>query len=93
MKFSSLVLVVLSCVVVVLQWRLWLARRGSVLANRQLTAQIAQQEKLNAALVAENERLTTEVANLKRDLNTIEARARVELGMVKKGETFYRLVT
>lgn len=93
MKLSLVfVIVVLFGSAVVLQWRLWLAEQGGVLSNRNLEAKIVQQEKVNVALMVENERLTAEVFSLKRDLSIIEAKARFELGMIKEGEVFYRLV-
>ncbi len=93
MKLSLVfVIVVLFGSAVGLQWRLWLAEQGGVLSNRNLEAKIVQQEKVNVALMVENERLTAEVSNLKRDLSVIEARARFDLGMIRDGETFYRLV-
>ena len=92
MKFFTIFSAVLLCTIVCLQWRLWLAKQGGVLSNRQLEAKVAQQEELNTALRAENKRLLAEISDLKRDLSMIEAKARTELGMIKEGETFYRLV-
>jgi len=53
---------------------------------------IAEQEAENEELRTRNKALEAEVQNLKKGLDAIEERARSELGMIKEGETFYRVI-
>ena len=46
----------------------------------------------NEALKERNDSLAAEVLDLKQGLDAIEERARSEMGMIKKDETFYQLV-
>lgn len=73
-----------------LQYRLWYGD-GSVTQNHRLEAQIAEQQAENGQLLERNRILDAEVAELKRGMETVEERARHELGMVKDGETLYLL--
>jgi cell division protein FtsB len=58
----------------------------------RLKTQVDAQAAENAALAKRNAALTAEVNDLKGGQAAIEERARAELGMVKKGETFYQIV-
>ena len=73
-----------------LQYRLWLGD-GSVAQANRLQEQIADQQAENERLLERNRILEAEVMELKRGLETVEERARQELGMVKEGETLYLL--
>lgn len=73
-----------------LQYRLWYGD-GSITQNRQLTAQIEVQKAENEQLLERNRILEAEVVELKRGMETVEERARHELGMVKEGETLFLL--
>ena len=44
-------------------------------------------------LERENDALRAEVNDLKRGTDAIEERARDELGMIKKGEVFFEVIT
>ena len=59
---------------------------------RALQAQVARQEAENLELQQRNEALKAEVEDLKSGEAAVEERARSELGMVKPGETFYRVI-
>lgn len=74
-----------------LQYRLWLGEGGhrSVAA---LQAQVVRQARENAGLKQRNDALAAEVEDLKSGEAAVEERARSELGMIKPGETFYRVV-
>ena len=74
-----------------LQYRLWLGNGGQreVLA---LQGQVARQEAENARLRQRNDALAAEVQDLKSGEAAVEERARSELGMIRPGETFYRVV-
>ena len=51
--------------------------------------EVEQQRKRTAVLEQRNRILTAEVLALKEGLDAVEARARSDLGMIKRGETFY----
>ncbi len=74
-----------------LQYKLWLGE-GSLNEIWQLHQAIDAQTRENAALKERNAALDAEVKDLKHGLDAIEERARAELGMIKKDETFYRIV-
>ncbi|WVM87900.1 septum formation initiator family protein [Halopseudomonas pachastrellae] len=72
-----------------LQYRLWVGE-GSLAHVSQLKQQIAAQARENEQLLNVTV-LTAEVIELKQGLETVEERARRELGMVKEGETLFQL--
>ncbi|MEI6858550.1 MAG: cell division protein FtsB [Shewanella sp.] len=75
----------------VLQYQLWCGVNnlpGSV----QLREQIVLQQEGNAKLVARNQVLREEIFDLRSGTEALEERARNELGMIKEGETFFRVV-
>ena len=85
--FALLLLLLL----VLLQVKLWQGE-GSVTETQALRRQVEAQRVENARLKARNDALSAEVADLKSGATAVEERARSELGMVKPGETFYRVV-
>ena len=74
-----------------LQWRLWFGNGGQR-EVAALRAQVAAQAHENTGLKQRNEALAAEVRDLKSGEAAVEERARSELGMIKPGETFYRVV-
>ena len=74
-----------------LQAKLWWGN-GGVREARQLEARVEEQRRENARLQLRNDALSAEVDDLKSGEAAVEDRARSELGMVKPGETFYRVV-
>ncbi len=82
---------VLAILFVLLQFKLWFGD-GSVKEGWRLQDAIAAQSSENAQLKERNQTLIAEVDDLKQGLEAIEERARSELGMIKKGETFYQVV-
>lgn len=77
---------------VMLQYRLWKGE-NSLREYFSLQKQIEVQQQSNEKLRARNQVLKEEIADLKGGTEAIEERARNELGLVKDGETFYRVVT
>lgn len=73
-----------------LQYRLWVGE-GSLAQVSELKQQIAEQQGENERLLERNRILEAEVVELKKGMETVEERARHELGMVKEGETLYQL--
>ena len=88
MKTVVAILVVL---LLMLQYALWVSDDGLPSVWRLEQAVTAQRQE-NAALKERNAGLKAEVDDLKQGLDAVEERARSELGMVKKGETFYQVV-
>jgi len=88
---ERLAIVLLTAVLAALQYQLWLGE-DSIPELRQLHQAVAEQARENDALQQRNEALEAEVRNLRRGLDAVEARARSELGMIRRGETFYRVV-
>lgn len=84
-------LLVLAVLLAWLQYRFWFGagNSGEVM---MLEAQVAHQRHDNDGLRQRNAALAAEVKDLKEGEAAIEERARSELGMIKPGETFYRVV-
>ena len=76
---------------VYLQYRLWLGD-GGLLELWNVHQEVEAQRDENARLRERNEALNAQVLDLKQGLGAIEERAREDMGMVKKGETFYQIV-
>lgn len=89
MRIVSWTLVVL---LVLLNATLWFGDKGVADLHR-LNRILDSTQQENELLYARNHTLRAEVSNLKNGLDVIEQRARSELGMIKKDETFYQIVT
>ena len=74
-----------------LQYRLWLGD-GSIAEILSLREAIETQHEENDRLYARNRELEAEVLDLKTGLESIEYRARRDLGMTRRDETFYQIV-
>ena len=73
-----------------LQYALWFSH-GGVFPTRHLQHDIQQQTQINAQLQARNDKLLTQIKELKSGSVAVETEARNELGMIKPGETFYQV--
>ena len=82
---------ILAALIVLIQYPLWLGKGGWVHAWRAEGTLAAQLDK-NRRLELRNASLAAEVTDLKQGTDAIEARARYELGMVKKNEVFFQIV-
>ena len=91
MRPLFLLLALLALLLAFLQYKLWLGSGGQR-EGAALRAQVARQEAENLKLEQRNEALKAEVEDLKSGEAAVEERARSELGMVKPGETFYRVI-
>lgn len=74
-----------------LQYRYWFGA-GSAGEVTALENQVAHQQRENHGLQERNAALAAEVEDLKSGEAAVEERARSELGMIKPGEKFYRVV-
>ena len=81
----------LLAVVLMLQYRLWLSADGVREVSR-LSDAVQTQKSENDELTERNKQLIAEVADLKAGMSAIEERARSELGMIGRNETFYQVV-
>lgn len=90
-RWPQVLLVVLAALLAFLQYRMWFGEGGkrSVAA---LESQVLAQTRENVGLQQRNDALAAEVEDLKSGEAAVEERARSELGMIKPGETFYRVV-
>lgn len=83
--------ILLILLIVLIQYRLWFGANG-ILTMRQLKKQLASQTIENDRLKQRNDNLIRQIQNLRSNQDAIESRARQELGMIKKGETFYQVI-
>lgn len=86
-----LVMSVLFVLLLGLQQQLWFGD-GSLEEVRDLDHRTRAQQQENEQYLERNRALDAEVRDLKDGLGAIEERARRELGMTRKDETFYLLV-
>lgn len=90
MKAHYWLFAVLALMLAGLQYRLWMGD-GSLAQVAELKRQISEQQAENERLHERNRILEAEVMELKQGMETVEERARRELGMVKEGETLFQL--
>ncbi|MEI7230418.1 cell division protein FtsB [Pectobacterium carotovorum] len=86
-KLTLLLLILLGW----LQYSLWLGKNG-IHDYVRVKDDVVVQQGNNAKLKDRNEQLFAEIDDLNGGQEAIEERARNELGMIKPGESFYRLV-
>lgn len=86
-----LLIVLLILLLAALQVRLWFGD-GSIPEVWRLERAAAEQRAENAELRERNRALAADVRDLKQGLDAVEERARSELGMVGRDETFYQVV-
>ena len=84
-------LFIFALLIVVLQFQLWIGD-NSVRTLNSLKGEVSQQKSINLALEERNKKLEIEIVDLKTGVEAIEERARSELGMIEKGETFFLIV-
>jgi cell division protein FtsB len=88
MKFLTFIFVIL---ISALQYPLWLGK-GGWLNVISLQKQIDQQLKVNELIKSENDILLAVVQDLKNGTDVIEGKARFDLGLIKKNETFFLII-
>lgn len=88
MKWVTVILLTLFCM---LQYRLWFGKYS--ISDYVLVKQdVADMRSQNAKLIQRNNLLKADIQDLKTGMEAIEERARNELGLIKEGETFYRIL-
>ncbi len=76
---------------VTLQYRLWFGD-GSLSEVVQLSSELKRQKQRLRELEVRNRRLEARVLDLQQGFDAYEEQARQDLGMVRKGETFYQII-
>ena len=82
---------ILCLMLIVLQYRLW-GGESNVLDVYRLQKAIASEQQEIIALSKRNQKLEAELKFLKLRPEALEERARADLGMIKKNETFCLVV-
>ncbi len=85
----KIVTIILFVMLLALQIRLW-GGDGGVMEVMRLNAEVESQQSHVSKLSERNHLLEAEVQDLKNRLGALEERARTDLGMIKKNETFYQ---
>ena len=88
---GRMIILILTFLLVVLQYALW-SGRHNVFDLFFLQDQLSHLEQSNEQLRKRNNRLHAEVIDIKSRLGAIEAKARSELGLIKPGETYIRII-
>lgn len=83
--------VVLVLLLLLLQYQLWFGE-GNMHDASKLQQQVNAQQSENATLAKRNQELAAQVHDLKQGQAAVEEQARSDLGMIKKGESFYQIV-
>jgi cell division protein FtsB len=83
-------LAILVTILVVLQYRLWIAE-GSLAEQQRLKAQVEEFTRVNTQLRDRNAVLEREVLELQTGNKGVEQRAREQLNLVREGETYYQV--
>ena len=86
-----LITAVLLIFLLLLQYRLWFGK-NSVPDYLALEEEVSRQMANNNKLKQRNKLLYADTDDLKSGTEAIEERARHELGMIKQGETFFRVI-
>ena len=87
---TRLVPVILLGLLAAVHAQLWLGR-GSLPQVAAMQQQIEEQKAANAQVRQTNERLASEVHDLKEGLEMVEEKARSEIGMVRPNEIFVQI--
>jgi len=74
-----------------LQYDFWLGKNG-LSDYRELSDAITRQQQDNLALKERNDLIYREIDDLTSGLEAIEELSRNDLGYIKQGETFYRII-
>ncbi|WP_371189560.1 cell division protein FtsB [Thalassotalea maritima] len=82
---------ILAIFLILLQYRLWFGKNSVPDYWQQQKSVVAQQD-INKQLQHRNKLLWADIKDLRNGLEAVEERARNELGLIKEGETFIRVI-
>lgn len=88
---SRIVTVVLLCLLAITHAQLWLGA-GSMDRVAELHWQINELHATNDAARKENERMSSEVNDLREGKDTVQEKARSELGMLRPNEIYVQIM-
>ncbi len=88
----KILFIALAILLALLQYKLWF-EKGGVKHVWFLQSDIHDQQKENDQLRQRNAAMEAEVTDLKQGTQAVEEHARADLGMVKKNEQFYQVVS
>ncbi len=91
LQLKFLLPLILVLLFLLLQYQLW-AGEGNMFDAWSLQRQVIAQKSENTELLKRNQALAAQVQDLKKGQAAIEEQARTDLGMIKKGESFYQIV-
>ncbi len=86
-----LLMLALTLLLALAQYHLWFGKNG-IHQNQEVAAEVELASASNAELKQRNQLMYSEIEDLKSGFSVIEERARNELGLIKEGETFFRIV-
>ena len=78
-------------IVLQLQYRLWCGD-ASVFKIRDYQTRLEQLQQESRQKLERNQALYAEVKDLRKGKEAVDERARYELGMIKKNETFFQVI-
>ena len=87
-----LISIALAVLLLLIQYPLWLEKKGGWLAVADMRDQVAKTRQKTDLLEARNAKLESEVNDLREGLGAVEERARYELGMIKQNEIFVQVL-
>ena len=88
MKWLATILLV---VFISLQYRIWFGQ-SSFQKIQQQENKVSQIKLENDELQLRNQKLLAEIKDLRKGVDSVEERARFQLGMIKEDEVFFRLI-
>lgn len=89
-KINIIFCIVAILITLILQYQLWFGEAGRI-ALQQLKEDIIKTSEANQALKDRNKQLYAEMQDLREGLDVVEEYARLDLGLVKKNETFVQI--
>lgn len=70
----------------------FIAGNNGLMDYQRIEREVSIQHTNNQVLIERNTALKNEIIDLRNGYDAIEERTRNELGMIKEGETFYRII-
>lgn len=86
-----IIVILLIIVLLGLQYKLWIGD-GSMTQWLRLEQKLDAQQQKNKQMLARNQVIDADIAELKSGEQALEEQARFELGMIKEGEVYYQFV-
>ena len=86
-----LITLALAALLLLIQYPLWIGKNGWLRVS-DLEAQVDASRRKTGEMKARNDKLDSEVRDLKEGTGAVEERARYELGMIKQNEIFVQVL-